>query len=503
MPIINLVKDEIEEDDPTKLTSLKSTNVHLENLRETILARNQAMQCISLRLVKNDSHTSFEPTVNRVLSSKNPFDCLMLGEGSRYCKVALASYTWMLHLWNNPCSGCCELTADSIYQTCTCHPRCCRSNKNNIVGGDMCGWKQAAVLKSLGIDESNLLYANFSNDVGKSPYIILRDDRWKTIVVTVRGTLSIEDMITDVTVTPKSLGEVGDKFGFNGSGEYCHSGILAGACWIHDDLKRHKILDKAMQAHPDFGLRIIGHSLGAGIAAMLGRILRLEYPKLHCLCFSPPGCVFSERTAEESKDYVCSYVLHNDIVPRLSYDSLANLRNDIVELISRMKCPKHQVFDDNLMPRNESSLLSFPEQHLHCKEEIPPSLFYSKFEQFKSRQSVRQRVRMTIPGRILRMVRISAKLDNVPCWPLSTLAKCIVSCGISHKTKKYKLLWTDPKDLAEIFISPTMLVDHFPYKVEHALHVAAESFDLADQGILRKQDQLESIIQEAKKDKDD
>jgi len=366
----------------------------------------------------------------------------------------------------------------------------------------MCGWKQAAVLKSLGIDESNLLYANFSNDVGKSPYLILRDDRWKTIVVTVRGTLSIEDMITDVTVTPKSLGEVGDKFGFDGCGEYCHSGILAGACWIHDDLKRHKILDEAMEAHPDFGLRIIGHSLGAGIAAMLGRILKLEYPKLYCLCFSPPGCVFSERTAEESKDYVCSYVLHNDIVPRLSYDSLANLRNDIVELISRMKCPKHQIFDANLMPRNESSLLSFPEQHLHCKEEIPPSLFYSKFEQFKSRQSVRQRVRMTIPGRILRMVRISAKLDNVPCWPLSSLAKCIVSCGISHKTKKYKLLWTDPKDLAEIYISPTMLVDHFPYKVEHALNVAAESFDLADQGILRKQDQRESIIQEAKKDKD-
>jgi sn1-specific diacylglycerol lipase len=461
------------------------------------------MQCISLRLVQKDSYKSFEPTVNRVLSSQNPFDCLMLGEGSRYCKVALASYTWMLHLWNNPCTGCCELTADSIYRTCTCHPRCCRSNdSHNIIGGDTCGWKQAAVLKSLGIDESNLLYANFSNGVGVNPYLIIRDDRWKTLVITVRGTLSFEDMITDVTVTPKSLGDVGEKFGFDGKDEYCHSGILAGACWIHDDLMRHRILDDAMKSHPDFGLRIIGHSLGAGVAAMLGRILKQQYPKLFCLCFSPPGCVFSERTAEESKDYVCSYVLHNDIVPRLSYDSLVNFRNDLVEMISRMKCPKHQVFDANFMPSNESSLLSFSAKHLHSKEEIPPSLFYSKFEVFKSRQNGRQRVRMTLPGRILRMVRISEKLNNVPCWPLPALAKCIISCGINHQTKKYKIVWIDAKDLTEIYISPTMIGDHFPYNVERALNVAAESFGLADQGNLRKEDELESILREAKKDKD-
>jgi sn1-specific diacylglycerol lipase len=439
--IVKLEKHDCEENDSTVLTALRSTDADLEMLRKTILTRNQAMQCISLRLVQKDSHTSFEPTVNRVFSSQNPFDCLMLGEGCRYSKVALASYTWILHLWNNPCTGCCELTADSIYRTCTCNPRCCRSNNDNIIGGDICGWKQAAVLKSLGIEDSNLLYANFRNAVGVTPYLIIRDDNWKTIVVAVRGTLSIDDMITDVTVTPKDLGDVGEKFGFDGRGEYCHSGILAGACWIHDDLKRHRILDEAMEAHQDYGLRIIGHSLGAGVAAMLGRMLKQQYPKLYCLCFSPPGCVFSERTAQESKDYVCSYVLHNDIVPRLSYDSLVNLRNDLVEMISRMKRPKHRIFDANFSPRKESSLLSFSDEYLHRQGQVPPSLFYSKFEEFKLRQRDRQRVRMAIPGRVLRMVRISAKLDNVPCWPLPALAKCIVSCGIRHETKKYKLVW--------------------------------------------------------------
>lgn len=67
-----------------------------------------------------------------------------------------------------------------------------------------------------------------------------------------------------------------------------------------------------------------------------------------CLCFSPPGCVFTPRIAEISKEFAWSYVLHNDIVPRLSYHSLANMRNDVIEMIARIKVPKHQVFAKNM-----------------------------------------------------------------------------------------------------------------------------------------------------------
>lgn len=68
---------------------------------------------------------------------------------------------------------------------------------------------------------------------------------------------------------------------------------------------RHKILDNAISSdYSGYHLRIIGHSLGAGIASMLGLMLRRKYPSLMCLCFSPPGCVFTPRTAEESKSYV-------------------------------------------------------------------------------------------------------------------------------------------------------------------------------------------------------
>ena len=34
---------------------------------------------------------------------------------------------------------------------------------------------------------------------------------------------------------------------------------------------------------------ITGHSLGAGVAALLAMLLQPIYPKLHCYAYSPPG----------------------------------------------------------------------------------------------------------------------------------------------------------------------------------------------------------------------
>jgi len=482
-------------------SSLQPTDTELELLRQKILAGDDVNSRLDFRLVHKQSSISFVPTVSPVLSPQSPFDCLVLREGSRYCAVALASYSWMMFLWTNKCTGACRLTGDSIV-----HPRCsCCHSYDNIVGDNFCGWKQATILKSLDIRESDILYANFRNDVGVNPYLIIRDEAWKTIVITIRGTLSFEDMISDVTISPKSLYEIGKQFGFDGEGEFCHSGMLAGAKWIYDDLERHKILDEAMAANPGFGLRITGHSLGAGVAAMLGRLLKKQYPSLYCLCFSPPGCVFSERTARESKDYACSYVLHNDIVPRLSYESLSNLRNDLIEMIARIKVPKHKVFDSVCTPRTEKSLSSLPDRLLHGKEEIPESRFYTDFEDFKMRQSQRQaerdglNVKMTVPGRILHMVRTSADLSHTPCNCLVSCAKCCIRPCTERK--KYKLRWTDAEDLSEIYISETMMFDHFPYNVAHALDVAAESYGIAGQAnCVHERDQLENILEGAKKD---
>lgn len=42
----------------------------------------------------------------------------------------------------------------------------------------------------------------------------------------------------------------------------------------------------------NYKLIITGHSLGAGVAAILAVLLKPAYPYLHCYAYSPPGCIF-------------------------------------------------------------------------------------------------------------------------------------------------------------------------------------------------------------------
>jgi hypothetical protein len=74
------------------------------------------------------------------------------------------------------------------------------------------------------------------------------------VVITLRGTLSLEDCITDAVAHPECLEEAGQnslsldlsldcvlgvKYGFDGVDKYAHSGMLKAASWVRDDLKTH------------------------------------------------------------------------------------------------------------------------------------------------------------------------------------------------------------------------------------------------------------------------
>ena len=216
-----------------------------------------------------------------------------------------------------------------------------------------------------------------------------------------------------------------------------------------------------MEENPAFGLRLIGHSLGAGVAAVLGVMLRRQFPSLYCLCFSPPGCVFTSGIAAESKKFCCSFVLHDDLVPRLSFDSLVRLRNELVELIARIKVPKHCVFSTKLKPSTEQTIIGLPERLLHPRSNIPRSDFLREYERFLELQATRKddraSITLTLPGHIMHCVRTSTSYGNTPCNCIVTCCKKIACCG-SVRSTRFKARWVEPSDLSNIIVSPSMLV---------------------------------------------
>ncbi len=71
-------------------------------------------------------------------------------------------------------------------------------------------------------------------------------------------------------------------------------GIVAAAVYMKSKLVGEQLIEKALNRSPERGtptyrLVLVGHSLGAGTAAILAVLLREEYPSLQCYAFSPPG----------------------------------------------------------------------------------------------------------------------------------------------------------------------------------------------------------------------
>ena len=201
-----------------------------------------------------------------------------------------------------------------------------------------------------------------------------------------RGSLSLEDCITDVIADPVEMAIAGETWGFQGKGKYAHGGFLASALYIREELERSQVLssvfgtggkgnvptagggsgngvaggDIESQANPlhipsssssgmhsnspnnirtplasshegnnypyaHYQLVIVGHSLGAAAAAILALMLRPQYPRLHCYAYGIPGCVLDQRSATESCEYITAGVLQSTISSHRKNHSLHHL----------------------------------------------------------------------------------------------------------------------------------------------------------------------------------
>ena len=93
---------------------------------------------------------------------------------------------------------------------------------------------------------------------------------------------------------------------------FTSQGIYHAAMYIKDEID-----EKLRELHDrGYELIITGHSLGAGVAAILAVLYRKDFPTLHCYAFSPPGSLFTLPLVEYSKSFITTIIYGNDIVPR-------------------------------------------------------------------------------------------------------------------------------------------------------------------------------------------
>jgi len=432
-----------------------------ENLQNAVRAykNTHCLSQVTYRLQRFDGGKQhWQPAMIKLLQDGDDTDRLVISEGARFMRLSLGIYSWIMYSTNRPFYGVCSLLFASA-------ARSCEKNLVRYEGdGFFCRMNSTSLMKVAGItDENEIVYAYFRSDVVASPYAVVLDHEWKSIVIVIRGTESMEDVLTDLNLTPQPFDEM-DASGEQGEIRYVHGGMLDTCKWILQDMKKHEILDKLYNAqsskYSHYQLRLTGHSLGAGCAAILGMMLKPTYPNLKCHCFSPPGCTMSENAAIECEEYLTSYVVDTDIVPRASLNALQNLRQDTVEMIARVKVSKSQVLDEFTGPgcRRGNPQENVLDRLLYKEDEVPE---YSKAwldnrQEYDEKESGGWSRRLSLelfcPGKIVHFFQ--------------------------RRKKEYRARWANRLDFREIQLSKHFVKDHMPPTVLGVLEGEASRIGL-------------------------
>jgi hypothetical protein len=146
----------------------------------------------------------------------------------------------------------------------------------------------------------------------------------KEVVISIKGTSTLSDVLTDVIgkAIPHTM---------EGKKEIrCHEGMYTAAQLLLEETVH--LIEKFFIPQ-GYKLFVCGHSLGAGVSCLLGLFLKQHIPDidLQVYAFATPACC-SYDASLDCKDYITSVVNNNDCVPRLS---LMNLRmlNKLLALV--------------------------------------------------------------------------------------------------------------------------------------------------------------------------
>lgn len=107
----------------------------------------------------------------------------------------------------------------------------------SVRGDNWLGTHEAALLRVAGLHRGcEVVDAQFVSGMTETPYCVLVDHNWKCVVVSIRGTMSLDDCLCDLQADPVCMEDSGRRWGFDGTGMFAHQvcrfKVLVGGVWF-------------------------------------------------------------------------------------------------------------------------------------------------------------------------------------------------------------------------------------------------------------------------------
>eukprot|EP00542_Grammatophora_oceanica_P002584 CAMPEP_0194070340 /NCGR_PEP_ID=MMETSP0009_2-20130614/88130_1 /TAXON_ID=210454 /ORGANISM="Grammatophora oceanica, Strain CCMP 410" /LENGTH=615 /DNA_ID=CAMNT_0038723605 /DNA_START=271 /DNA_END=2118 /DNA_ORIENTATION=+ len=220
------------------------------------------------------------------------------------------------------------------------------------------------LLKRTGLKEEEVIAAEWESKTHRPAFFLVRDVRKKKLVLCIRGTLSARDLLTDLCCTaeefriedagvggtttrsgnvpPSKAAAAASTSSRRGRGatHRAHHGMLESARGVAEIAE--PFIEKHMKEHPGEGLVIVGHSMGGGVAALLGTLWERKFKKLVVYGYGSP-CVGVEGSKPTRSSNIISVVGEGDPFSCLSLGHVADISTAIGHLCEDKEL-RHMIF---------------------------------------------------------------------------------------------------------------------------------------------------------------